>query len=155
MALGHNQPDVHGDTKDGSQMNTRFEYLYRDGENYKQYNEVVIEGEFTLEQLQPHLYWGQFFMPSEVGLEDLQQHPYRDCDHVWHELCSAEPTWDEPTIELNAGEIVSRFCAAAAVEWETRTVSSRMMELTPDKEIVRLKRAFERMSRNFGLEEQC
>jgi hypothetical protein len=127
-------------------MNTRFEYRYRDGENYKKFGEVVIKGEFTLEQLQPHLYEGDFFVPSEIGLEDLQEHPYQDYDHVWHELDSAEPTEDEPTVELTAEEIVSRFSAAGAVEWKTETVFKRMMETTPGEEIALMKALYKRLS---------
>lgn len=127
-------------------MNTRFEYRYRDGENYKKFGEVVIKGEFTLEQLRPHLYEGDFFVPSEIGLEDLQEHPYQDYDHVWHELDSAEPTEDEPTVELTAEEIVSRFSAAGAVEWKTETVFKRMMETTPGEEIALMKALYKRLS---------
>ena len=126
-------------------MNTRFEYMYRDGGNYKQFNEVVIKGEFSLEQLRPHLYNGDFFVPSEVGLEDLQEYPYQDYDHVWHELDSAEPTEDEPTVEISAEEIVSRFSAAGAVKWETRTVFNRMMEMTPHEEIALMKELYKRL----------
>lgn len=127
-------------------MNTRFEYRYRDGENYKKFGEVVIKGEFTLEQLQPHLYEGDFFVPSEIGLEDLQEYPYQDYDHAWHELDSAEPTEDEPTVELTAEEIVSRFSAAGAVEWKTETVFKRMMETTPAEEIALMKELYKRLS---------
>ena len=110
-------------------MNTRFEYLYRDGHNYKQHNEVVIEGEFALDQLRPHLYEGEFFMPSEVGLEDLQDYPYRNCDHIWHQLVSAEPTEVVPTVEVRAKEFVERFQKAGEVKWETPMVNERMMEM--------------------------
>lgn len=110
-------------------MNTRFEYQYRDGHNYKQYNEVVIGGEFTLGQLRPYLYEGAFFVPSEVGLNDLQEEPYGACDHVWHELVSAEPTEDVATVELRAKELVARFRAAGAVGWETAGVFARMGDL--------------------------
>lgn len=110
-------------------MNTRFEYRYRDGQNYKLYSEVVIAGEFTLDQLRPHLYEGEFFVPSEVGLDDLQEYPYRSCDHVWHELVSAEPTEDAPTVEVRAEELVARFRKAGAVKWETAGVNERMMEM--------------------------
>lgn len=110
-------------------MNTRFEYMYRDGENYKEYNEVVIKGKFILEQLQPHLYDGEFFMPSEVGLEDLQEYPYRRCDHIWHQPVSAEATDDAPTVEVSAAELVARFRDAGAVKWDTPTVNERMVEM--------------------------
>lgn len=131
-------------------MNTRFEYRYRDGEGYKKFGEVVIKGEFTLEQLRPHLYEGDFFVPSEVGLEDLQDIPYQDYDHVWHELDSAEPTADEPTVGLTAEELVSRFRAAGAVGWDTEMVAKRMTETTSAEELVSVMRMLEKRAKAIG-----
>ena len=110
-------------------MNTRFEYMYRDGENYKQYAEVVIKGALTPEQLRPYLYDGQFFLPSEVGLEDLQEYPYRHYDHIWHEPVAADPTNDAPTVEVRAEDLVARFQHAGRTKWKTPTVKQRMLEM--------------------------
>jgi len=111
-------------------MNTRFEYMYRDGENYKQYNEVVLEGAFTLDQLRPYLYEGQFFLPSEVGLDDLQEYPYRHCDHIWHEMVSADLTDDAPTVEVRAEEFVARFERAGGTKWANAAVNARSIDFT-------------------------
>ncbi|MCF6285901.1 MAG: hypothetical protein L3K26_11995 [Candidatus Hydrogenedentes bacterium] len=110
-------------------MNTRLEYMYRDGENYKQFGEVVLAGEVTIAQLKPHLYEGGFFMPSEVGLEDLQETPYLACDHVWHELEETVPIDNAPTVDISAKELLIRFKAAGRVKWDTKTVAARMMEV--------------------------
>ncbi len=109
-------------------MNTHIEYMYRDGGNYKLFNEVVLKGEVTLEQLQEHFYEGDFFVPSEVGLEDLQELPYRECDHVWHEIVAVCPVKDSPTVELTASEFLARFVLAGKARWSTRRVMARMME---------------------------
>lgn len=111
-------------------MNTRLEYMYRDGHNYKQFNEVVIAGEITIDQLRPCYYEGQFFVPSEVGLEDLQVFPYRDCDHIWHEILETTRTQDVPTAAVTAKSLFERFQQAAAVEWNTTLVNERMSDMT-------------------------
>lgn len=109
-------------------MNTRLEYMYRDGENYKQHGEAVVAGMICLAHLQPYYYEGEFFVPSEVGLADLQEAPYLACDHVWHTMCAAEPTEAEPTAEVTASELLARFRAAADISWNTKTVNDRMMD---------------------------
>ena len=111
-------------------MNTRLEYMYRDGENYKQHGDVVVRGELTLAELKPHFHDYEFFIPSEVGLEDLQNTPYLACDHVWHELHVAEPTDEAPTVNISAQELLARFKAAGSVKWETEAVNARMMEFS-------------------------
>lgn len=91
-----------------STLNTRLTYRYRDADNYKTSNTVVFAGEPTPELLalvRGALNDGDSFIPSQVGLEDLQGHlqqydspasqeeyaanPASDPDHPWHEL---EPT---------------------------------------------------------------
>lgn len=72
--------------------NTKFCYTYRDGSNYKQFEEIVLPGEITEQQKDLILSKrdeGQYFIPSQVDLSDLQSKmigfPSGD-DHVWHEL---------------------------------------------------------------------
>ena len=52
-------------------MNTRIEYMYRDGANNKQWHTVIIAGTLTKDQLTPYLEQGRYFIPSQVGLDDL------------------------------------------------------------------------------------
>ena len=88
-----------------SNMNTKIAYMYRDGSNYKQCDEVVFEGEITEVELRTILDnrdEGQFFIPSQVGMEDLQPRMLSypsDADHVWHELNREDITLtsDAPT----------------------------------------------------------
>ncbi len=110
-------------------MNTRIEYMYRDGENYKLFHEVVVAGVVDIGQLQPHFFEGSFFMPSAVGLDDLQERPYRDCDHVWHELECAEATDAQPTVSTTAEELLARFSAVGRAGWSAKIVSARMAEI--------------------------
>lgn len=72
-------------------MNTLFSYTYRDASNYKAHRTVVFEGEFTADDLaliESKLEEdGVCFIPSQVGLHDLQHTlgAPSDDDHVWHE----------------------------------------------------------------------
>lgn len=87
-------------------MNTKIGYMYRDGSNYKQYNEVIIAGTLTQQEkndIVKALDEGQYFIPSQVGLCDLQERMIafpNDDDHVWHELNIKDitETENEPTI---------------------------------------------------------
>ncbi|HPS02723.1 MAG TPA: hypothetical protein PLA90_14390, partial [Candidatus Sumerlaeota bacterium] len=65
-------------------MNTRFGYLYRDACNYKEYHEVVVSGILREEDIQPFLRDKTYFVPSEVGLTDLQPAVFTVDDHIWH-----------------------------------------------------------------------
>lgn len=68
-------------------MNIKFNYLYRDAANYKQFGSVVIsnlEG-FTLEELdlflKKYLIQEEFFVPSNLGLPN----PFDpEVNHEWH-----------------------------------------------------------------------
>lgn len=101
-------------------MNTYIEYLYRDEENNKVWKSIVLPGQMTLEQIEPYLDDGKYFIPHQVGLEDLQgkfQHgagPRSDIDHPWHEMNRIEPTEALPTVEMTAEELLVRF---SEVEW--------------------------------------
>jgi hypothetical protein len=110
-------------------VNTRLRYCYRDGANYKQLHEVVFAGAITDAErraLLAHLDEGTYFIPSQVGLEDLQ---YRfgglnDDDHPWHEL-EAE---DIEVVDAVPGhgdvhDFVARFCATT---WDPAAVSARL-----------------------------
>lgn len=103
-------------------MNTKIAYQYRDADNYKQYEEVVIPGEISEQDkalILSKCNEGQYFIPSQVGLNDLQERmcsPIGDSDHVWHELEEEDITLteDDPTPNHpfdNINELVERFKA--------------------------------------------
>ena len=98
-------------------MNTQLEYLYRDAGNYKWYNDVVIAGVLSLGDVEAYLYEHQFFIPSEVCLPDLQPNELTEDDHVWHEIVCLKETAANPTVEINAQELIDRFKAASKTEW--------------------------------------
>jgi hypothetical protein len=97
-------------------MNTLLEYLYRDASNYKQHGSVVLQGAISLKDIRPLLIDGEYFIPSQAGLPDLQykfkaqgfECPSED-DHTWHEIVSLRPTTKDPTIPFGRKEFLSRL----------------------------------------------
>ena len=97
-------------------MNTLLKYLYRDASNYKQHGSVVLEGAISLKDIRTLLIDGEYFIPSQAGLPDLQQkfkdqgfeYPTED-DHAWHEIVSVRPTTKQATTPLHRKEFLSRL----------------------------------------------
>lgn len=108
-------------------MNTRIHYMYRDASNYKEGEEVIISGELSPEGLGSiikALYDKEYFIPPQVGMEDLQPRmisfPSED-DHVWHTLNEScfHKTDEEPTTNHeieDTDDLVKRF---TSVTWDT------------------------------------
>jgi len=59
----------------------------------------------------------EFFIPSVVGLHDLQPIPLTVHDHVWHEIESISLTEDEATIHIEARDFLFMFVKAHANGW--------------------------------------
>jgi len=106
-------------------MNTKLTYLYRDGSNYKQWEDVVLAGAVDPEMIRRSLWEGNFFIPQAVGLPALQDRfaaqgyafPNED-DHAWHEIEAVEPTQESPTIDIAAADLAQRFKAASEHGWD-------------------------------------
>ena len=108
--------------------NSKIYYLYRDAANYKTFNDAVVSGSVTLEELSPYFHDHQFFIPSEVGLEDLQPEIFTIDDHIWHEVFSVEPTEESPTGEIGSKELVEKFKYLSSIDWnETEVYRNRKM----------------------------
>ncbi|MBN2803897.1 MAG: hypothetical protein JXR91_12465 [Deltaproteobacteria bacterium] len=90
-------------------MNTKITYLYRDAGNYKNWNEVIIAGQITTEQITPYLLDGRCFIANETGLKDMHFTPTNSDDHNWHEIESLEPTKDLPTTSLTANTLLKNL----------------------------------------------
>jgi len=98
-------------------MNTRFCYLYRDACNYKTFNEIVISGTLDFGQLFPFLKDKTFFIPSEVGLDNLQPEEWTANDHIWHEIEDIQSTMDIPTATIDATQLLKKFRIAYKNDW--------------------------------------
>lgn len=97
-------------------MNTKIVYLYRDACNYKVLNKAVIRGELSEEDQKTILSCledGEYFIPSQVGLDEERFGSWTEDDHCWFEL---EPGFAEPTNaapgNLTCEQLVSNFLAA-------------------------------------------
>lgn len=106
-------------------MNTKITYQYRDAENYKKWDSVVIQGVISLNALIPFLFDKEFFIPSEVGFKDLQELPIQEYDHIWHEILDVSPTNDEPTHSIGADYLLQSFQKASDNSWNHVDVFKR------------------------------
>ncbi|MFM7131971.1 MAG: hypothetical protein ACKO0V_21695, partial [bacterium] len=85
-------------------------YLYRDASNYILFHEEIIEGELTIEQINPYLDQQIYFIPSKLGLKTLEFDTFdADEDHIWHEIEELKLTNEKPTVDLTADEIFERL----------------------------------------------
>jgi hypothetical protein len=94
-------------------MNTKIWYMYRDADNYKTDNEVIVQGELSWADIQPFLVEeGVGFIPFDVGLRDLQEDfPQPGDDGIWHEIdeSAIELTDKPPTVRITAQELRENF----------------------------------------------
>lgn len=85
-------------------MNIKFEYLYRDSGNYKNWGEVIfsnpesISVDFLTENVQSILIDKIYFFAQEALVPDLHFKNYdMALDHGWHEFNSFSETDEAPT----------------------------------------------------------
>lgn len=85
-------------------MNVRFEYLYRDAGNFKNWGEVVFSNasNFTVDHVtamaEHFLIERTYFVASKADVPDLHFSEYNEkLDHDWHEVHAFQVTDDAPT----------------------------------------------------------
>lgn len=85
-------------------MNFQFNYLYRDGANYKNYDSVVFSNQYDIsleeitECIVEALIDGVWFYAKKWGLKELHSFPYdSELDHEWHEFESVEQMDEDVT----------------------------------------------------------
>lgn len=84
-------------------MNVRFEYLYRDAGNFKNWGEIVfsnprnISADFVAAMAEKVLIDQAYFLASKAGVPDLHfvEHD-EDLDHDWHEVYVFQATDEAP-----------------------------------------------------------
>lgn len=103
-------------------MNTSITYQYRDTSNYKEFDTVIISGLLCLKDIEEYLYNKEFFIPSEIGLKDLQPENLNQDDHIWHEILEIIHTNEKPTANIIAEEIISNFRKASSEGWNILNV---------------------------------
>ena len=78
-----------------SNNNIKFNYLYRDAGNYKEYGEIVFTNQDSksLEEIELTLIEGEFFIPEKWNVPRLSFDNYLpELDHDYHEFESLELT---------------------------------------------------------------
>lgn len=98
-----------------SKFNIKFNYLYRDASNYKQYGSVTfsnLKNLFILEIddiIRNRLIEKQFFNHIEFGLPSLFFQDKNDDDHDWHEYENIEMTDENPTDKRTIAEFLKQL----------------------------------------------
>ena len=109
-------------------MNTLFEYMYRDASNYKKFETVILQGELSFKDLEPYLYGGEFFIPSVVGLKDLQNLPFGEDDHIWHSIVAITKTDLQPITKISSKQLITKFKNAYEKDWHEYDVYYKLMK---------------------------
>jgi hypothetical protein len=105
-------------------MNIRFEYLYRDAGNFKNWGEVVfsnphdVPADVAASVAEKVLIDRTFFVANKAGVPDLHFAEYNEeLDHGWHEVHAFLPT-DEPSNDTrtrNIEEFIESLRSASIV----------------------------------------
>ena len=99
-------------------MNVKFNYLYRDGANYKNFNSVIFKNSKNLQigdidaRVRSMLIDGIWFFAGNWKIPDMHFKEYSwesTIDHEWHEYESVEETLENPTEENDIYEFVNRI----------------------------------------------
>lgn len=106
-------------------MNTLIEYEYRDAEGYSVFDIVIVKGSCLQEDKIKDCYLdGEFFIPSQVGLPDLQEGWNSSRDHVNHKILRIEPTEAPATMDISSVRLVWDFKRAKG-KWDITAAMKR------------------------------
>lgn len=98
-----------------SKTNIKFNYLYRDAANYKNFGCVIFSNptNIPIERLRTsintYLIDGEFFNHESIKIPSLFFYPKNSDDHSWHEFENIEETGDAPTDTRTIGEFLTTF----------------------------------------------
>jgi len=101
----------------------RFNYLYRDGSNYKKFGHLVLTNPDNLtidvinQRLVNCLIDHVNFVANQVDVPEVFFDDEDDDDHYWHELEDAELTSDSVTDERSITQLIEAFEKAHANNW--------------------------------------
>ena len=109
---------------------TVFEYFYRDRDNYKSHARVILRGDI-LPSHADRLKKIESFIPSQVGLEDLQMQMISGSDdlsqdffgpggpdHAMHEISDIYGTNDPATENIQAEELFEKIIQEDNKGWD-------------------------------------
>jgi hypothetical protein len=96
-----------------SNRNIAFNYLYRDGGNYKKFHSVIFKNDqsISIEELESliksKLIYGEWFYADQWQLPDLHFDNWdNELDHTFHEFESVEYSDDEANSVLRLTEFI-------------------------------------------------
>lgn len=99
-----------------SRNNLKFEYLYRDAGNYKQFGQIVMLNPSKLDlktatsKIKDKLIDGEFFDPSKVRVPKLEVFDFNpEIDHEWYEFQKFSFTNEKPTEIMNVETFIDQF----------------------------------------------
>lgn len=102
-----------------SKSNIKFNYLYRDGGNYKVWGNEILSNPDSLplaeveEKIRKYLIDGEFFDPKYWKVKRLKHDDWvPELDHTWNEFESIEVTNDKPTVDYSITEFLDRIAHA-------------------------------------------
>ena len=97
-------------------MNIKFCYLYRDGANYKNFNEVIFDNpdgksrEEIETVIRTSLIDETWFVADKWNLPDMHFQEYSwnsEIDHEWHEFDCLEETLETSTEKISIGDFLN------------------------------------------------
>ncbi len=96
--------------------NIKFEYLYRDAGNYKQYGQVTLKNITNLNVtaataiIRSKLIDSEFFYPEKVGVPKIEVYDFNDeIDHEWYEFIKFSSTNEDSTEDIDITNFLERF----------------------------------------------
>lgn len=96
--------------------NLKFEYLYRDAGNYKQFGFVILRNptqispEMAKDIIKHQLIDGEFFNPEKVRVPRLKNYEFDpELDHEWYEFEKFSLTIEKPTESITAQDFLNSF----------------------------------------------
>ncbi len=96
--------------------NLKFEYLYRDSGNFKQFGFIVLANPTQINPdnatflIKPYLLDGEFFYPDKIQVPRLENFEFDpELDHEWYEFEKFTLTNEKPTDSMNAQNFLDRF----------------------------------------------
>lgn len=102
-------------------MLTEVSYMYRDASNYKFHGSFIVDGELSNADLEPYLFDGESFVPTEVGLPHLLDVSMNEDDHWLHEFSRFSPISDGTPI-CTASKLIELFQIAHRRGWFSQLV---------------------------------
>lgn len=102
-----------------SNPNLKFEYLYRDGGNYKTWGEIIFENpsglntEEATEKVRKLLISSEFFNPKIAGIERFDSLIFDpELDHEWYEFDQVSETSEEVTSHFSFDQFLKNWSAS-------------------------------------------